>query len=222
MLTRFDFFSLLLFFHVGVLLASKQMYMGISTYDPFNNFEYIFASPTESSNFTKDGRLFQVEYNTRELNLIPFRSSGVAFTTIEFDPESSSLLGTYTNVGQPPHFGTINISTGLVTSYGLIQNYDIKIGVSAFDSYRFAYYLCAKKRGALSGGDVLLKINLVFRDDKTYAIRKISPLTAESLPSLEIVQIDINQNTIMLMYCRLLLNLIFADKASDKGLGGRK
>ena len=84
-------------------------------------------------------------------------------------------------MGQPPHFGTINISTGLVTSYGLIQNYDIKIGVSAFDSYRFAYYLCAKKRGALSGGDVLLKINLVFRDDKTYAIRKISPLTAESL-----------------------------------------
>ena len=197
--------------------------MGISTYDPFNNFEYIFASPTDSSNFTKDGRLFQVEYNTREFNLIPLRSSGVAFTTIEFDPESLSLLGTYTNVGKPSHFGQINISTGLVTSYGQIQNYDVKIGVSAFDSYRFAYYLCAKKRGVFSGEDVLLKINLVSGDDKTYKIRKISPLVADSLPSLEIVQIDINTkyNNVNVLQA-VALNLIFADKTSDKGLGWKK
>ena len=116
-LMRFCLSSLLLFFHINTILASKQVYMGISTYDPFNNFEYIFASPTDSSNFTKDGRLFQVEYNTREFNLIPLRSSGVAFTTIEFDPESLSLLGTYTNVGKPSHFGQINVQRSIHLSY---------------------------------------------------------------------------------------------------------
>ena len=59
MLTRFDLFGLLLFFHVVAVLASKQMYMGIGTYDPFNNFEYIFASPKNPLTL-KDGRLFQV------------------------------------------------------------------------------------------------------------------------------------------------------------------
>ena len=69
-----------------------------------------------------------------------------------------------------------------------------------------SHIICARRnRGALSDGDVLLKINLVSGDDKTYTIRKISPLTADSLPSLEIVQITSTQNTIMLMYCRLLL-----------------
>ena len=80
--------------------SSRQLYMGINTYDPFTNLEYIFASPTQSSNFSKDGRLFQVGYSTRQFQTISLQPAATAFTTIEFDPETSSLLGTFNVVGK--------------------------------------------------------------------------------------------------------------------------
>ena len=207
--------------------SSRQLYMGINTYDPFTNLEYIFASPTQSSNFSKDGRLFQVGYNTRQFQTIPLQPAATAFTTIEFDPETSSLLGTFNVVGKKPEFGQIDVATGKITSYGeLLNDYTLKIGVSAFDAYRFTYYICGRNKNALNDGDFLIKINLIhLPKNNSYVIRKMSVLKPDvnSLEALEIVQVEINTkyNNVNVLQA-VALNLIFADKNSNQNLGWKK